>query len=114
MKLKQIWICAAFLYVYDFMIKCKLLAQKYCKILIRIKSINIFTAMKFSSSLVSHLYGIFSGHGYKNDSRYPLSYSVADVVLDNVDCVQHGSLFCNPNSYQSSAPTKQNILCHNR
>ena len=47
-----------------------------------------------------------------NDSRYPDRYTVAEVVLDNLDCRPHQSLFCSPHSYQRSAPTKQNMLCN--
>ena len=61
--------------------------------------------------MVSHLYGVFPSHGYKNDSMYPATYTVAEVVLDNLDCRPHQSLFCSPHSYPHSAPTKQNLLC---
>ena len=69
------------------------------------------SVLQFSSSLVSHLYGVFPSHGYKNDSLYPATYTVAEVVLDNLDCRPHQSLFCSPHSYPHSAPTKQNLLC---
>ena len=60
---------------------------------------------------MSHLYGVFTTHGYKNDSLYPATYTVAEVVLENLDCRPHQSLFCSPHSYPHSAPTKQNLLC---
>ena len=41
---------------------------------------------QLSSSLLSHLYGVFPTHGYSNDSRYPQSYQVGEVVLDNAGC----------------------------
>ena len=61
--------------------------------------------------MVSHLYGVFPSHGYKNDSLYPATYTVAEVVLENLDCRPHQALFCSPHSYPHSAPTKQNLLC---
>ena len=57
---------------------------------------------------------MFTTHGYKNDSLYPATYSLAEVVLENLDCRPHQSLFCSPHSYQHSAPTKQNLLCEER
>ena len=60
-----------------------------------------------ASSLVSHVYGVFPSHGYPGDPRYPASYSLAGVVLDNSDCRGHGALFCSPHSYLHTAPTKQ-------
>ena len=53
----------------------------------------------------------FTTHGYNNDSLYPATYTVGEVILDNLDCRPHQSLFCSPHSYQRSAPTKQNLLC---
>ena len=44
------------------------------------------SVQQLSSSLVSHLYGVFPTHGYSNDSRYPQSYQVGEVVLDNAGC----------------------------
>ena len=66
-----------------------------------------------ASSLVSHVYGVFPSHGYPGDPRYPASYSLAGVVLDNSDCRGHGALFCSPHSYLHTAPTKQ-VSRHNQ
>ena len=59
----------------------------------------IISVTQLSSSLVSHLYGVFPTHGYENDLRYPDTYNVGEVVLDNLDCAPHASLFCSPHSY---------------
>ena len=80
---------------------------------------------------MSHLYGVFPTHGYKNDSRYPETYQVGEVVLDSAGCslknkVRQGifttaygqhillQLLCPPDLYDLSAPTKQNLLCNSR
>ena len=62
-----------------------------------------------SSSLVSHLYGVFPTHGYSTDSRYPLSYQVGEVVLDNAGCslknkVGHKNSCQNLITYLSNVP----------
>ena len=36
--------------------------------------------------MLSHLYGVFPTHGYSNDTRYPNTYTVGEVVLDNAGC----------------------------
>jgi hypothetical protein len=46
----------------------------------------LISVQQLSSSLVSHLYGVFPTHGFSNDSRYPQSYKVGEVVLDNAGC----------------------------
>ena len=35
---------------------------------------------------MSHLYGVFPTHGYSNDTKYPDTYTVGEVVLDNAGC----------------------------
>eukprot|EP00090_Calanus_glacialis_P035817 TRINITY_DN6109_c0_g1_i2.p1 TRINITY_DN6109_c0_g1~~TRINITY_DN6109_c0_g1_i2.p1 ORF type:complete len:1093 (+),score=204.46 TRINITY_DN6109_c0_g1_i2:1-3279(+) len=72
------------------------------------------TIQQLSSSLVSHLYGVFPTHGYSNDSRYPQSYEVGEVVLDNAGCSLKNKLFCTPELYDRETPTKQNLLCNNK
>ena len=71
------------------------------------------SVLSLSAALVSHLYGVFPTHGFSSDPAFPLSYSRAEVTLDNTDCRQQGELFCSPHSYPASAPTKQNLLCDN-
>jgi len=72
------------------------------------------TTQQLSSSLLSHLYGVFPTHGYRNDSRYPETYQVGEVVLDNAGCSLKNKLLCTQDMYDRGAPTKQNMLCNNK
>ena len=44
------------------------------------------TETEFTSSLVSHLYGVFPTHGFPNDTLFPATYSIGEVVLENSGC----------------------------
>ena len=41
---------------------------------------------EFTSALVSHLYGVFPTHGFPNDTLFPATYSIGEVVLENSGC----------------------------
>ena len=54
----------------------------------KISLTNIFTSpeTEFTSALVSHLYGVFPTHGFPNDTFFPSTYSIGEVVLENSGC----------------------------
>ena len=61
---------------------------------------NIFTSpeTEFTSALVSHLYGVFPTHGFPNDTFFPSTYSIGEVVLENSGCAVN-------NKVRSSLPS---------
>jgi hypothetical protein len=42
--------------------------------------------MKFTNSLAAYLYGVFPTKGYPNDTLYPFTYRLGEVVLENIGC----------------------------
>ena len=49
---------------------------------------------EFTSALVSHLYGVFPTHGFPNDTFFPSTYSIGEVVLENSGCAVNNKV-CN-------------------
>merc|ERR1719483_407239 len=82
--------------------------------LVQSENVTDDTILQFSSAAVSHLYGVFPTHGFGNDSRYPDTYQVGEVVLDNTGCSLKNKLLCSDDLYDKFAPTKQNLLCNNK
>ena len=58
---------------YDTLIGCSLIAP-------------FFLVHEFTESLLKYQYGVFSTHGFENDTRYPRNYRMGDVVLENKGC----------------------------
>ena len=44
---------------------------------------STFPETEFTSALVSHLYKVFLTHGFPNDTFFPATYSIGEVVLEN-------------------------------
>ena len=42
--------------------------------------------LKFTGSLAAYLYGVFPTVGYPNDTLYPFTYRLGEVVLENIGC----------------------------
>ena len=43
---------------------------------------------------MSHLYGVFPTHGFPNDTFFPSTYSIGEVVLENSGCAVNNKV-CN-------------------
>ena len=62
------------------------------------------TETEFTSSLVSHLYGVFPTHGFPNDTLFPATYSIGEVVLENSGCAVNNKVafFTSPKNFGSA------------
>jgi hypothetical protein len=38
-------------------------------------------------SLTAYLYGVFPTQGFPNDTLYPFTYRLGEVVLENIGCL---------------------------
>jgi hypothetical protein len=43
--------------------------------------------LKFMGSLTAYLYGVFPTQGFPNDTLYPFTYRLGEVVLENIGCL---------------------------
>ena len=62
------------------------------------------TETEFTSSLVSHLYGVFPTHGFPNDTLFPATYSIGEVVLENSGCAVNNKVafLISPKNFSSA------------
>ena len=66
---------------------------------------------EFTSALVSHLYGVFPTHGFPNDTFFPSTYSIGEVVLENSGCAVNNKVnIHNNNNNNNNINNKVNIL----
>ena len=54
---------------------------------------------------MSHLYGVFPTHGFPNDTFFPSTYSIGEVVLENSGCAVN-------NKVRFQDLSKKQILVH--
>jgi hypothetical protein len=51
------------------------------------------TELKFMGSLTAYLYGVFPTQGFPNDTLYPFTYRLGEVVLENIGCLDGDKVY---------------------
>ena len=46
----------------------------------------LYSAFKLARSLIYHEFGIFPAHGFEEDVKYPKTFTIGGVTLENKGC----------------------------